>query len=283
MTSLQLPAPAKLNLYLHITGRRPDGYHELDTLFQFVGLADQLTFTLQASDEITVTPALPGIPPQANLVWRAARLLYSLCSEPPPGVHIQLHKQIPSGGGLGGGSSDAATTLLALNQLWQLRLPLTRLQQLGLQLGADVPVFIQGQAARALGVGEHLTPASPAEAWYLIVNPGVAVSTAEVFQHPELPRQSPPWKGAADTWLAARNDCQELVTRLYPQVAKALSWLLHYGPTRMTGTGASLFTLFASRQQAQQALAALPSTWQGVVTQGRNQSPVHQLLANGEY
>ncbi|MGO4998415.1 4-(cytidine 5'-diphospho)-2-C-methyl-D-erythritol kinase [Oceanisphaera sp. W20_SRM_FM3] len=275
---LLLPAPAKLNLFLTITGRRDDGYHNLQTLFQFVDYGDTLGFALAPKGELVLKADLPEVATEQNLIIKAARLLqaHTGCTQ---GAQIQLTKRLPMGGGLGGGSSDAATTLLALNHLWQLGLSPNELATLGLRLGADVPVFIQGHAAFAEGVGEQLTPASPPEPWYLILHPNVSVSTADIFQDPELIRDSPAL-GLAQ-WLTApwRNDCEPLVKKRHPEVAKLLSWLVEYAPSRMTGTGACIFASFDSRLEAQTILAKAPQGMSGFVAKGCNQSPLISAIA----
>ncbi|KFZ31572.1 kinase [Pseudidiomarina salinarum] len=277
MADLILPAPAKLNLFLHITGRRDDGYHLLQTLFQFVDQADELTFTTSRAAGIDFTCSTQALAGTDNLVVRAANLLRERYA-PNAGANIHLEKRLPHGGGLGGGSSDAATTLLALRQLWQLDISDRQLQQLGLQLGADVPVFLGGQAAFAEGVGEQLRPTRPPTAWYLIVHPGIAVATADIFRHPDLPRQHQPLKLDDWNWENTRNDCELLVRRLYPEVANALDWLVEYAPARLTGTGACIFGRFSSQQKAHAALQQMPDRWTGFVAQGINESPVCQLL-----
>lgn len=280
MNDLILPAPAKLNLFLHITGRRNDGYHELETLFQFLDFADELHFQVISDDHIQVTPELPGVQPEQHLVFRAAQLLAPLRRH-RQGIRIHVDKQLPMGGGVGGGSSNAATTLLALNHLWQLHLSLEQLAELGLELGADVPVFVHGFASFAQGVGEKLTPISPPEIWYLVVHPEVHISTAAIFNHPDLPRQSAKlddFKSVLE-WPAQRNDCQSLVCSLYPQVARAHEWLLNYGTSRLTGTGACVFAWFPSEDAAQQALRALPNTLKGFLARGMNRSATHEALA----
>ena len=273
MKRLTLPAVAKLNLFLHITGRRPDGYHNLQTLFQLLDVGDELSFTLRHDNHIALHCNNSELINEQNLVLRAARLLqqHSKCTQ---GCDIYLAKRLPMGGGLGGGSSDAATTLVALNQLWNTQLSHDELAAIGLKLGADIPVFIHGFAAFAEGVGERLQTVNPAELWYLIIAPDAHVSTAAVFQDPQLPRNTP--KLGIDTLLSQswRNDCQELVVSKYPQVAKALGWLLEYAPSRMTGTGACVFGEFSSQQQALAALAKLPSDMQGFVAKGMNISPL---------
>ena len=268
------PAPAKLNLFLHINGRRSDGDHELQTLFQFVDCCDQLDFRVTDTPELILHSNMSNVVADSdNLILRAAKSLQQSTGY-PGGAEIWLDKRLPMGGGLGGGSSDAATTLVALNQLWNTQLSHDELAAIGLKLGADIPVFIHGFAAFAEGVGERLQTVNPAELWYLIIAPDAHVSTAAVFQDPQLPRNTP--KLGIDTLLSQpwRNDCQELVVSKYPQVAKALGWLLEYAPSRMTGTGACVFGEFSSQQQALAALAKLPSDMQGFVAKGMNISPL---------
>ncbi|MCO4321781.1 4-(cytidine 5'-diphospho)-2-C-methyl-D-erythritol kinase [Aliidiomarina quisquiliarum] len=276
--NLVLPAPAKLNLFLHIVGQRDDGYHNLETLFQFLDYGDSLSFWYTQTGTISLEPNLPGVAQEDNLIVKAATALLPFRSSLTAGVHIELNKYLPMGGGLGGGSSDAATVLLALNELWQLKLSHQQLADIGLALGADVPIFVHGYAALARGVGEQLVPMTPAEAWYLVVHPGVAISTAEIFGHPNLPRNTKPLASNHVVWSDCHNDCEQLVESLYPQVAQARLWLLEYAPSRMTGTGACLFAAFASKATAERALAKLPSKFSGFVAQGKNISPAHQAL-----
>ncbi|ABK47004.1 MULTISPECIES: 4-(cytidine 5'-diphospho)-2-C-methyl-D-erythritol kinase [Shewanella] len=268
------PAPAKLNLFLHINGRRADGYHELQTLFQFIDCCDQLDFRVTQTPELILHSNMSAVVADSdNLILRAAKSLQQATSY-PGGAEIWLEKRLPMGGGLGGGSSDAATTLVALNQLWNTQLSNDELAAIGLKLGADIPVFIRGFAAFAEGVGERLQAVTPTEFWYLVIAPDAHVSTAAVFQDPLLPRNTP--KLGIDTLMSQpwANDCQDLVVSKYPQVAKALGWLLEYAPSRMTGTGACVFGEFSSQQQALAALAKLPSDMQGFVAKGMNISPL---------
>lgn len=273
-----LPAPAKLNLCLHILGRRPDGYHELQTAFQLLDYGDQLTFTPLEDERLLLTPEIPSLPREQNLIWRAAQLLkpFAQCRT---GVHIHLSKRLPMGGGLGGGSSDAATTLLALNRLWQCGRSNEQLQQLGLQLGADVPVFVDGHSAWAEGVGERLSPLRLPERWYLVLTPKTPVSTAEVFCHKDLTRDTAPITVAAFLERGGKNDCQPLVRRLYPEVDKALIWLEKFASNAtMSGTGASVFATFESEAEAQRGLSKTPEQWPAFVAKGVNRSPTCQQL-----
>jgi 4-diphosphocytidyl-2-C-methyl-D-erythritol kinase len=271
------PAPAKLNLFLYVTGRRPDGYHELQTLYQFLTWVDWLYFECNADGGIHRGAGPAGIPPEQDLGVRAARLLQQVtgCRQ---GVTLYLDKRLPPGGGLGGGSSDAATTLLVLNREWELGLSINELSNLGLRLGADVPVFVQGQAAVAEGIGERLIPASPPEAWYVVVDPAVTVSTATVFFAPELTRDTPRQKIADLLAGPARNDCEAVVRRSYPEVAAALDWLSSFAPARLTGTGACVFAAFGSRADAEQVAARVPQPWAGQVARGVNRSPLLAAL-----
>lgn len=271
---LSLPAPAKLNLFLHILGRRADGYHELQTLFQLLDWGDLIHFDPNDSGEITLGGTDPGLATADNLILRAARALP--CTG--HGVHIELDKRIPTGAGLGGGSSDAATTLLALNRLWNLDLTLAELARIGARLGADIPVFVAGHSAWAEGVGEHLQPVLIPPAWYLIACPQCHISTAEIFSHPELTRNSSPITIAAFFAGGTRNDCQNVVRKLYPEVDKALNWLEKFGDARLTGTGACAFVRFTDEASARSAGARLPQSLTGIVARGVNRSPAHQEL-----
>jgi len=277
MTTLSLPAPAKLNLWLHIIGRRDDGYHELETVFQFLDHADQLRFTLRDDDQVRLQTDVPGVDHDSNLIVRAARQLQqqSGCTQ---GVDIWLEKLLPMGGGIGGGSSDAATTLLGLNHLWQLGWDLDRLAALGLSLGADVPVFVRGHAAFAQGVGEQLTPVDPAEPWYVVLVPQVSVSTAEIFSHPQLTRDSLPLKMRPVPEGNSRNDCQPVVEQSYPEVRNALNLLGKYTEARLTGTGSCVFGAFPSKAEADKVLALLSETQTGFVAKGSNVSMLHRKL-----
>lgn len=274
---LSCPAPAKLNLFLHVTGRRPDGYHLLQTLFRFIDLQDTLHFSLRKDGAIRRINALEGIPEQQDLCVRAARLLQSEtgCTL---GADITVEKRIPMGGGLGGGSSDAATTLIALNRLWTLGLSRTRLMQLGLRLGADVPVFIFGENAFAEGVGEELQAYPLPDAWYVVLFPPVQVPTAQIFAHPELTRNADSITMRALSERQFRNDLQPVVCRLYPEVARYLGWLEGFGKAMMTGSGACVFAEFISRKQAETVLKQLPQGMRGAVAQGLAKHPLHDWV-----
>ncbi|MGS0682668.1 4-(cytidine 5'-diphospho)-2-C-methyl-D-erythritol kinase [Shewanella sp. 125m-7] len=277
--SLGWPAPAKLNLFLHINAQRLDGYHELQTLFQFIEHCDYLDFKVLEQTTLKLHSNMTGVVADSdNLILKAAKSLQSR-TNCQLGAEIWLDKRLPMGGGLGGGSSDAATTLVALNQLWQTGLTVTELAEIGLTLGADVPVFINGFSAFAEGVGEKLQNVEPVEPWYLVLIPQVHVSTAEVFQDPELPRNTP--KLSLDSLMNSpwKNDCQSLVAKRYPQVAKTLGWLIEYAPSRMTGTGACVFGQFEQEQEAKDVLAKLPASIHGFVAKGANISPLMLRLA----
>lgn len=268
-------APAKLNLFLHITRRREDGYHQLQSVFQFLDYSDELYFSVTDDAVICRIAGNEQIPLTQDLVYRAATLLQQTAGV-RQGVEIRINKRLPMGGGLGGGSSDAATTLVALNQLWGCGLDTGALAALGLQLGADVPVFVHGQAAWAEGVGEQLQPLTDLpEPWYVVLVPGISVSTAKVFSDPQLNRACPAI--TIRDFLAGRADnvCEAVVCRHYPEVAEALEALSEHGPARMTGTGACVFAPFESEQAARQAWTALSKHWQGFVARGCNQSPLY--------
>jgi 4-diphosphocytidyl-2-C-methyl-D-erythritol kinase len=278
----QWPAPAKLNLFLHVTGRRPDGYHELQTLFQLIDLSD--TVSLRVTDDGRIErPAGPaGVDPDSDLTVRAAKALKA-ATGCRAGASIRIAKRIPMGGGLGGGSSDAATVLLALNHLWGCGLPVDELARLGLPLGADVPVFVRGSSAWAEGVGEQLVPVELPERWYVVIHPGVAVPTRDVFQSPELTRNTPVITIRAffgpEGSSGSRNDCEPVVRARYPEVADALSWLGNFAPARLTGTGSCIFAAFGSAMDAERVASRAPDRWRAFVARGLNVSPVHALLA----
>lgn len=275
--TLILPAPAKLNLFLHITGRRADGYHELQTLFQFLDHGDELGFALREDGEIHLHTEVDGVPHDSNLIVRAARLLQQE-SGTTMGCDIWLDKRLPMGGGIGGGSSDAATTLVGLNHLWQTQLNEDRLAALGLRLGADVPVFVRGRAAFAEGVGEQLQAVELSEPWFLVAVPQVFVSTAEVFSAPELTRNTPPIKVRSLLEGGGHNDCQPVVEARYPEVRNALILLNKFVPARLTGTGACVFGSFPNRDDADKVARQLPATLPSFVAQGRNISMLHRRL-----
>jgi len=278
------PAPAKLNLFLHVTGRYPDGYHALQTVFQLLDHCDRIGVASRADGRIERPLGPLDVAPEQDLVVRAARLLQRQGAV-RAGAEIHVVKHIPSGGGLGGGSSDAATALLALNRLWRLGLSIEELASLGLQLGADVPVFVHGHSAWGEGRGERLTALSLPQRWFLVIHPGVAVSTAEVFQAPELTRNSPLITISAFSAAHVGNVCEPVVRARYPEVAEALDWLAvqleaggGVGAARMTGTGSCIFAAFERWEDAERIAARVPECWRSFVARGLNRSPVHAML-----
>lgn len=271
------PAPAKINLFLHITGQRSDGYHQLQTAFQFLDHCDFLQFQITEQTEIALAHPMAGVNDADNLIIRAATLLQSH-AKIEQGVIISIDKKLPMGGGLGGGSSNAATTLLALNQLWNCQLSNTELAQIGLGLGADIAVFIHGYAAWAEGIGEELTAISPPEPWYIVIVPDCHVSTAEIFASPQLTRDCRSITISRFLSGEGRNVCEDVVKSNYPPVAEALDWLSQYGTPTMTGTGACVFIDFKNQQQAQTVLAMLPENWQGFIAKGCNESPLTHYI-----
>ncbi|XHA14621.1 4-(cytidine 5'-diphospho)-2-C-methyl-D-erythritol kinase [Citrobacter farmeri] len=277
------PSPAKLNLFLYITGRRADGYHTLQTLFQFLDYGDTISLEPRGDGEIHLLTPVDGVAHEDNLIVRAARLLMKTAAESGrlpagSGADIRIEKRLPMGGGLGGGSSNAATVLVALNNIWQCGLSPDELATLGLTLGADVPVFVRGHAAFAEGVGERLTPVEPAEKWYLVVHPGVSISTPMIFNDPDLPRNTP--KRSIETLLKCEfsNDCEVIARKRFREVDAALSWLLEYAPSRLTGTGACVFAEFDTESRARQVLEQAPEWFNGFVAKGVNLSPLHQSM-----
>lgn len=278
------PAPAKLNLCLHVTGRRADGYHDLQTIFQLISLSDQLSFDLREDGRIvrldyegSTAQSLRDVAEDQDLCVRAARALQTR-SGVTAGVIIRIRKTIPVGGGLGGGSSDAATTLVALNALWACGLSTDELAAIGITLGADVPVFIRGRSGVGEGVGERLTPVELPNSWFVVIHPGVAVPTRDVFQAPELTRNSPVLTIPALLASGGRNDCEPVVRERYPEVAAALDWLGRYASARLTGTGSCLFARFASAAEAERVAARVPDVWRAYVVQGLAESPLLQVL-----
>ena len=281
--AIEFPSPAKINLFLHIVGQRDDGYHNLETLFQFIEHSDTLTLTATEKPTIDLLTPIEGVNNEDNLIVKAARLLKKKTNS-PLGVQISINKILPMGGGLGGGSSNAATVLVALNTLWQCQLSTSDLATLGLSLGADVPIFIHGFSAFAQGVGEKLTVMDPEEPWYLITKPECSISTQQVFTAADLPRKT---KRLSPSALDTRdfisdkfhNDCQTLVIKHYPEVAKLLAWLVEYAPSRMTGTAACVFSRFSSQQEARSLQAKLPKGVSSFVAQGLNKSPLCSVIA----
>lgn len=279
LTQLTLLSPAKLNLFLHITGRRPDGYHNLQTLFQLLNYGDELSYELTDNAHITLSPEIPGVPFESNLIIRAARLLEPYKRNAQQGIRISLTKRLPMGGGIGGGSSNAATTLIALNTLWQCNLTKKQLCDLGLTLGADVPVFVNGETAWAEGIGEALLPIKMPPKWFLVAQPDCHVSTAEIFSNKCLTRDTPAIKVAAFLERGGKNDCEALVRMLYPQVNEALIRLQQFDRNAMmTGTGACVFASFETAEKALQAQAEITHNMPTFVAEGINQSPLFKWI-----
>jgi 4-diphosphocytidyl-2-C-methyl-D-erythritol kinase len=279
-------APAKLNLFLHVTGRRADGYHLLQTAFQLLDHGDRLHFTMREDAEIKRTTEIAGVPEASDLIVRAARLLQTETGT-RFGVDIAIDKRLPMGGGLGGGSSDAATTLIALNHLWDTGLDRKQLMHLGLQLGADVPFFIFGRNAFAEGVGETLTPLNTPPYWYVVIEPGVSTPTAAIFSDPELTRDTKVVRitdfPEASTGFG-KNDLQVVATRLFPPIAEAIKWLRQYGDARMTGSGACVFCAFLHEHEAEEVLQAARKTgsrnWKAWKTKAIERHPLSHLLGS---
>jgi len=273
------PAPAKLNLFLHIVGRRADGYHLLQTAFRLVDLCDWLRFAPREDGEVALARPFPGIPAGENLVVRAARLLQAE-GNARAGVEIDIEKNIPVGGGLGGGSSDCATTLAVLNALWDLALPAEQLAELALALGADVPFFLFGRNAFGEGIGERLTPLELPRAWYVVLVPPVAVATQAVFAAPELTRNSKTIKISSFSAGFGRNDLEPVVCRRYPEVARHLEWLRQFADARMSGSGACVFAEFAAERDARSVHSKMPAGMRGCVVRGLDRQPLAALLEN---
>ena len=276
---LSLPAPAKLNLMLHIVGRRADGYHLLETVFQFLDYADTLHFSARDDGEIILHSTIDGVAHDDNLIVRAARLLQTE-SQSKLGADIWLDKKLPVGGGIGGGSSNAATTLVGLNHLWQTQLSLEKLAELGLSLGADVPVFVLGRAAFAQGIGEKLEPVDLAEPWYLVAVPPVSISTAKIFSDPCLTRDTPVTNMRTVLKQSGHNDCQAVVEKRYPEVRNALILLNKFVEARLTGTGSCIFGGFPNEQQAAKVATQISESLPSFVAQGANISMLHRVLQN---
>ncbi|MEQ9721414.1 4-(cytidine 5'-diphospho)-2-C-methyl-D-erythritol kinase [Yersinia alsatica] len=276
------PSPAKLNLFLYITGQRADGYHQLQTLFQFLDYGDELAIVPRDDNQIRLLTPIAGVENEQNLIVRAARLLQQHHKQSgvinmPRGADISIEKRLPMGGGLGGGSSNAATVLVALNILWQCGLSDEELAAMGLTLGADVPVFVYGHAAFAEGIGEKLQPAEPTEKWYLVAHPGVSIPTPIIFSDPELKRNTPVRPLAALLSDPYANDCEPIARKRFREVEQALSWLLEYAPSRLTGTGACVFAEFDTESSAREVLSIAPEWLHGFVARGVNISPLHRV------
>ena len=277
MSTLSLPSPGKINLFLHITGQRSDGYHNLQTLFQLLDFGDKLVFRSNRSGNIKINGNIDGVDEKNNLIFHAATLLQK-STGCDLGCTIDLTKNLPMGAGLGGGSSNAATTLVGLNALWKCGLTANQLSDLGKTLGADVPVFVHGESAFAEGIGDILTPLTLPQRWFLVITPNCHVSTREIFSNPQLTRNSSPIKIRALSGVEYRNDCQDVVSKLHPAVGTVLQWVENFSAPLMTGTGASVFCSFDSKSEAQHVLSKLPKQWTGFVAKGVNRSPVHEQL-----
>jgi 4-diphosphocytidyl-2-C-methyl-D-erythritol kinase len=274
---LTLSAPAKLNLFLHITGRRDDGYHLLQTMFQLLDYGDTLTLSARADGAIELQDNIAGVSAEQNLIVRAARMLQDAtgCQQ---GATINCVKRLPQGGGLGGGSSNAATTLVGLNHLWQTGLRRHQLAELGLRLGADVPVFVEGYSAWAEGVGEHLQATKLPKRYYLVIDPGINVPTARIFSDKQLTRNTEAITLAAFLEKGGRNDCEVVARRLFPEVERTFEWLSRYTVAHLTGTGGCVFATFADRRQVEAVAARIPSAWRFFIAQGVYESPLYKAL-----
>jgi len=279
--TLSLEAPAKLNLFLHINRQRPDGYHELQTVFQLLDRGDTLHFSARDDAEINLSPAFEGLRCEDNLIYRAALKLREHCGI-KLGANIYIEKRLPAGGGVGGGSSDAATTLLGLNYLWNCGLSLDQLAEIGLTLGADVPVFVRGHSAFAEGIGENLQPIELVENWFVVLRPNCHVSTAEIFSNQLLTRDTPKIKIApaseGQDFGHYRNDCEAVATKLYSEIRDTINWLNQFGNGRLTGTGACCFCSVESKTKAEQILNEAQSKFEGFIAKGVNLSPAHEGL-----
>ena len=271
------PSPAKLNLFLHINGRYENGYHQLQSLFQLLDYGDDIGFVINTKNEINIAEQILGVPEHENLVYRAAIALKSYTAE-KSGCTLHINKRLPLGGGIGGGSSNAATVLLVLNKLWNCNLNTQALADIGLTLGADVPIFVHGYTAFAEGVGDILLPTNIPQKWYLVATPNVSISTKAIFTSIDLPRNTPKIDVKTYCFEETHNDCQTLVAKTNKDVANLLQWLVHYAPSRMTGTGASVFAVFDAKEDADKVLRLLPECYTGFVAKGVNRSGLHIAL-----
>lgn len=279
MRALTVPSPAKINLFLHVNGRRADGYHNLQTAFQFLELADRLTFASCQDQCIRLKGDLSEISIESNLIYKAAKLLQQHTAK-KHGVEIEIEKNIPIGGGLGGGSSNAATTLLILNKMWDCHLSTQELMTMGVKLGADVPIFISGLASFAEGIGEELQPIHPPERWLLLVVPPCAVNTGKIFSDTQLTRTTPKITIAEFLERGGHNDCEPVTRKLFPDIADALDWLNNYSLAKLTGTGSCVFALFEDKKAALNAIKEIPDRFKGCVVKGLNISPLHSVIEN---
>jgi 4-diphosphocytidyl-2-C-methyl-D-erythritol kinase len=296
LTSLHgCPAPAKLNLFLHVTGRRPDGYHLLQSVFQLIDHGDTLDFDLRADSNIVRVNEVPGVPAEQDLIVRALRVLQAEYQRRhgrlPPGIDVHIAKRLPMGGGLGGGSSDAATALMAANHLWQAGLSTAELMAIGLPLGADIPFFLFGETAFAEGVGEDLQAVPGPDCWYVVIEPGVSVPTAAIFTATDLTRNTEPvtvadflghTAGSQDSLGFGKNDLQDVAARLFPPVAEAVEWLGNHGAARMTGSGACVFGAFSTEQEAERVVQQIPAKWKAWKARSLTKHPMKSLLQINE-
>lgn len=271
------PSPAKLNLFLHITGRYENGYHQLQSLFQLLDKGDDIGFEVNNTGHIEIVEQLTGVAEHDNLIYKAAIALQAYAPE-HSGCRLHINKRLPMGGGIGGGSSNAACVLLVLNQLWHCNLSIQALADIGLSLGADVPIFVHGNTAFAEGVGEVLQATANAEKWYLVATPDISVSTKDIFNAADLPRNTPKIDFKTYRFEQTHNDCQTLVEKMHKEVAYLLQWLVNYAPSRMTGTGASVFAVFDAKENADKVLRLLPDCYTGFVAKGVNRSGLHIAL-----
>lgn len=273
---LGFPAPAKLNLFLHVTGRRADGYHLLQSVFQLIDIHDTVWLKPDDSGAIVRRNPLPDVPAESDLIWRAAKLLqdHTGCRK---GVVLDLDKRLPMGGGVGGGSSDAATVLLALNRLWDLNLGRSELMEIGLKLGADVPFFVFGSNAFVEGIGEIMTPVETPDCWFVVLHPPVHVPTPEIFRDPGLTRDTPVIKVRHLATATTRNDLEAVACRKHPQIAEYIDWLSQFGPARMTGSGSCVFASFASQEKANHVICRLPDSWRGFAARALSQHPLSEF------
>lgn len=277
MANLRVPSPAKINLFLHVNGRRSDGYHLIQTAFQFVNLVDYLTFQVRPDAAIAVHTDLIDVATEDNLIYKAAKLLQDY-GNVKQGIDITLEKHIPIGGGLGGGSSNAATTLLILNLLWDLKLTLSELLHLGVKLGADVPIFLYGQAAFAEGIGDQLRPIELNESWLLLIVPPCSVNTGKIFSDSQLTRTTPRLTIAEFLESGGHNDCEPVAQKHFPEIAKALKWLENYSSAKMTGSGSCVFAAFENEETAVNISKEIPESFKGFVVKGLNTSPLHSVI-----
>lgn len=277
MTIHRFPCPAKINLFLHVNGRFENGYHKLQTYFQLLDYGDELGIEVTNDDVLAMSQPIEGVNDEDNLIIKAARALQSHTGT-TKGAIFSIDKKLPMGGGLGGGSSNAATTLVALNKLWDLDVPTSELMKIGRALGADVPIFVKGVSGFASGIGDIITPAEQPLKWYLIAKPDVHISTADVFTAETLPRNTPLIDFDEYTFENTANDCQSFVCKRHPEVANLLQWLVNYAPARMTGTGACIFAVLESRERAKQLLDILPNKYTGFICRGTHLSTLHERI-----